>query len=761
MKLARYFVPVLISAVVSCDREDRTPVDTDIRYLCFDIPTLSTDGNITAASLARDGMTFAWEETDTVGLFTDKGFQSFVSIAQGAGSDHAVIDGNGWALKSSTACYGYFPFVGDIYLEKEKIPVNFLGQSQNRPDNCDNIRDYMYMTSIGAAIGENMTFSFKHLCSFLSLSFSAPEGTYRSLTLSLNESLWITSGYYSVKDGSPAIKGQTFSDSFAIELENFVIDDASKKHTVNMAVAPVNLAGKRMTITLESADGGKYIYEITPGGPFLAGVRHLIDSKDYKSVKTIPNSDSLQQALSEGATTIEVSEIPTGDVSLDLTSIPDDISVEFPSEESQVEIAVCYQEESESYPSTLNIIPPVNSSLDINTPKSTVTVEKALVKEMKSRTAKNTLIIKSSSHVEHILVLKGNVVNNGVVDTLDFSALEEDITVLNYGKIGLVTGVDDDWNTSTGYHVTLYEASGSSIGVNESATPLVLCGEYDSHSEGMLYCASVYRSPKNSKIWEKYAHGVFDTPSEIKIDTDVYHKYRVEVQCVVNGVDSLYHYNDLYDGSTGKALYYGRGHKLNEFVYHNENNMDDDYYDSVRYGRTWYSSNSFSDNSVLKIYYGSTIIDGSGIGESIQVPLYYARYGVKIQCHGISSPDASVLVTIKGHSECSGTLTKENDSFYAERSMYDLESMVSGINNGENPSERVSLTLKYVKKTEDAVFDRYIMKERYYDLPRNQVTTFDVTVNDDGVGEDGFTVNFESTGLEGGRSYDFSGTIEG
>ena len=61
---------------------------------------------------------FVWEATDTVGIYPNTGSQVYFNIVDGVGTSSVSFNGGGWALKSNSTYYSYYPFVGDIYLKR-------------------------------------------------------------------------------------------------------------------------------------------------------------------------------------------------------------------------------------------------------------------------------------------------------------------------------------------------------------------------------------------------------------------------------------------------------------------------------------------------------------------------------------------------------------------------------------------------------------------------------------------------------------------
>lgn len=735
----------------------------DIRSITFKAPAPSETDEYTRAMLVNDGKNFVWEVTDTVGIYPDKGSQVFFSMADGAGTSTSVFDGGGWALKSSATYYSYYPFIGDIYLNKEKMPVYFEGQYQIGTDNFDNIRDYLYMCATGTVSGNNLSFSYKHLCSFIYVKLTAPLGQYDRLSLSIDESLFTTHGYYALNSESPAIEGTRFSDIMSVELKDFIVGSESRQYLVNFLVAPVDLTGKEVVVTLSSVDGKKYVYKKKPSKAYLAGMRYGLSCTDYEIVEQVDNVDNLQSAIDSGGSNIEVLNVPSGDVDLDLSSADGDLSIDFPIEEAEVNIGLSYPESASKYPTKIQISAPLSSSLVLDTPKSTVTVNGAGIESISARTAESTLIIKSNVNAGVVYLKKGSIINNGTIEHLDFSSLEEDVTLLNYGTILRMTGVDNTMTTTRGYHVDLYEAAGSSIGESRENVKINVSGEMEGLNAGNLYVVSVYSSDA-TRQWTKYAHGVFNDPSMMKVKLNPDMQYKIDLQIVENGSDSLYHFNPLYNGSNGFPMYYKLGRMNNRFTYHASDTSEDDFYGVEDSGITYFSSNSSSRNSRLKIYRGSVVCSSDLLNGAVSIPVYYARIGVRIFVKGLTHEESKIQCTLTLASTFSATMDMNNSYFGFERSMSNLGSMMSSIYSGLEAYENATLSVKYSYSFDGVKGEKYLIKDQRYSLPRYQNTIFTITVDDSYSGtfssNSGFLISMDSSNLSDGENYFFNGTIK-
>ena len=193
-----------------------------VEQVIFEVPdirSLGEDGE-TRAELSQVGdgnLNFLWETTDTVGIYPDKGSQVYFEMAHGAGTNVANFDGGGWALKENATYASYYPFVCDMKLKREAIPVSFADQKQTGVSNYDGVR--FYLAAKGTASGSgSLRFKYQTLNTFIRIkAIGLPAGTYTKLSLTTEDPLFVQEGSFSIDDY--AITGKTYAvDKYLYEL---------------------------------------------------------------------------------------------------------------------------------------------------------------------------------------------------------------------------------------------------------------------------------------------------------------------------------------------------------------------------------------------------------------------------------------------------------------------------------------------------------------------------------------------------------------
>ena len=278
MKYARFLMAASLmlaacSGLNEFEPDEKAPLDLDkeelVERVVFDVPDLRFLGEdeATRASLSQDTdgtIHFVWEESDTLGIYPDQGAQVFFAMTNGAGTNVASFDGGGWALRKNVTYSCYFPFVGNIYLKRDAIPVSFTDQVQNGVSNYEGIRFYLASKGTRPTSGD-LQFTFQYLNTIIRIKPTGlPAGTYTKLSISTEEPLFVQKGSFNLDEENMAITGETYSNSLEVSLKSFTITENTPLVYIYLTSAPVDLAGKTVTIRMFADDGSVYRCEKKP-----------------------------------------------------------------------------------------------------------------------------------------------------------------------------------------------------------------------------------------------------------------------------------------------------------------------------------------------------------------------------------------------------------------------------------------------------------------------------------------------------------------
>lgn len=276
-----FFLAASISILAACSGleqpgiDERIPSDDLVQKVILEVLPIKDGSDVdTKASAVPNGnnVNFAWEATDTVGIFPDLGSQVYFLIDESSvGKSSASFDGGAWALKQNSTYVSYYPLVGEFYLQRDKIPVSFANQKQIGTSAPFNGARYFLAT--GPTISDNgvLRFSYNTLNTIFNINATLPAGTYTKAMMTLNEPLFVEEGTYSLDD--PQIVGTEYTNTLQIDLEDVTLSSQGVLPIYLMS-APVDLRGKEVTIKVISSDGKKFECVKTLSKNYEAGTRY-------------------------------------------------------------------------------------------------------------------------------------------------------------------------------------------------------------------------------------------------------------------------------------------------------------------------------------------------------------------------------------------------------------------------------------------------------------------------------------------------------
>lgn len=271
----------------ACNKEERQSVN----QVVFSVNSFHFIGENTVDTKTslENGHDFIWTADDTVGIYPNTGSQVYFSMTSGAGASSATFDGGGWDFKRSSVYYSYYPFIGDIYLDRHHIPVIYLGQHQPTATDIEHIGPYDYMVTPGTSASDgNLHFSYAHLNCLIRVTATLPAGTYTKMTITSPDNDFTTKGYYDLESSSPEIISVESSNQLSITLGDITLD-ATTTIVVYMMSAPVDLQGKDVTVCFTNMSGTKYTQVKNPTRKYVAesigGLTcdNLVRSGDYSN----------------------------------------------------------------------------------------------------------------------------------------------------------------------------------------------------------------------------------------------------------------------------------------------------------------------------------------------------------------------------------------------------------------------------------------------------------------------------------------------
>lgn len=280
---------ILAATFCSCVKTQEISSSIDIHRVTFSIEpfrSIEEDGSLpTKTGIDDDSGAFSWAQGDTVGIYPDAGSQVYFTVAAGESAGSAEFDGGGWEFKTTSSYYSYYPFIGDIYLDRANIPVSYQGQRQTGAADFSYIGkyDYMYTAATHAESG-NLHFVYRHLSCLIRLRLTPPAGTYTKLAITAPSQAFILNGHYDLTAAQPAIAGDTYGNQLAVDLESVTTTTADQEFVVYLVSAPVNLQGVEITVSLLNSERKEYQCKKTPSYSYEAGNRYKLGCTSFMEV---------------------------------------------------------------------------------------------------------------------------------------------------------------------------------------------------------------------------------------------------------------------------------------------------------------------------------------------------------------------------------------------------------------------------------------------------------------------------------------------
>ena len=176
----------------------------------------------TLYGIADGAVTCTWAEKDTVGVFPNEGMQTCFPMSTGAGTKNAAFNGGGWALKDGSTYAAYYPFVGNMYLDSNAMPVSYTGQTQVGDASMTHLGayDYMVASPVAPEFG-SANFVFKHLSALVQLKLTVPEPTeITSVKLVAETDAFVVKGKVDITTTVPVITPVTSTKEMVLNLKN-------------------------------------------------------------------------------------------------------------------------------------------------------------------------------------------------------------------------------------------------------------------------------------------------------------------------------------------------------------------------------------------------------------------------------------------------------------------------------------------------------------------------------------------------------------
>lgn len=231
---------------------------------------------------------FYFAATDTVGVFPSKGSQVYFGIeGEDIGKQTVRFDGGGWALKEGFSYWSYSPLVGDFYLKKDHIPVEYFDLTQDGNEAINQISpvDYIFTDKCSVENG-SLSFVYHHLNCILRPKVTLPAGSYSKIVIQAESNVFVTKGYYDLTASKPSVIGTEFTDHLTLNLKNVSFTEETA-FVGNLMAAPVDISNMPIKVIIYSGDSPMYYYTYERSTTLKAGGLSSLVCSDLKSFSTV------------------------------------------------------------------------------------------------------------------------------------------------------------------------------------------------------------------------------------------------------------------------------------------------------------------------------------------------------------------------------------------------------------------------------------------------------------------------------------------
>ena len=260
----------------------------------------------TVYQIADGAVKCTWAENDTVGVFPDKGGQVYFPMISGAGTKNASFDGEGWALKDGRTYGAYYPFIADILLDRNAVPVSYTGQKQVGNGSMAHLGDYDYMVAAPTApeFG-SAQFMFKHLSALVQLKITVHQPTtFTSVKLVTDTKAFAVEGTVDIMADAPSITPVNSSKEFVLNLQDVATIKENEVVTFYFMLPPADLREQTLKAVLVS-DKGNVEIDLESKN-FKAGTAYALSGEmestvtGYKDgVVTVAEAGTMKQLLGD------------------------------------------------------------------------------------------------------------------------------------------------------------------------------------------------------------------------------------------------------------------------------------------------------------------------------------------------------------------------------------------------------------------------------------------------------------------------------
>ena len=247
------------------------------------VPDFAWEESRTTIAPTADGMSFAWKTGDQLAVYGPSGttLTNFDIDMNSVSGDAKSADFTNceFGLKTESTYYAVYP-ANFSATNGHAYPVDYTAQTQDGNNNADHLSAYDYMAAKGEAdANDAVAFNLQHLGAILRVSVDFDEAcSVNALSITADDATFATVGTVNLLDETPAVTSTATNATMTLNLQNVTLTDDNKTLVAYLLVAPVDLSGKTLTVSVVT--GGKTYKKTGIAGKNIeAGKAYAISGK--------------------------------------------------------------------------------------------------------------------------------------------------------------------------------------------------------------------------------------------------------------------------------------------------------------------------------------------------------------------------------------------------------------------------------------------------------------------------------------------------
>lgn len=230
-----------------------------------------------------DGLTFSWKTDDAVGITTGTTNQLkfWASSKASATTNERELYAVGYKLKQNTAYYSYSPYKWGATFDATTIQCTYNGQNQDGNASTAGLATYDYQMAAATSTNNACMFVYRHIGSFIRLTFRAPRTmSIAELTLQAETAAIATTATMNLTSATVSL-GEKAS-SFTLTTNNITVTEGEGV-ALYLTLPAQDLTASELDIVIGDASGTKTRLARIKGMMLKAGMLYEIPLADVQA----------------------------------------------------------------------------------------------------------------------------------------------------------------------------------------------------------------------------------------------------------------------------------------------------------------------------------------------------------------------------------------------------------------------------------------------------------------------------------------------